>query len=179
MGGAALVLAEVRRPGTLSKIWTFEPILFDGTPDDTPTDPSPISEAARHRRPSFESRDEAFDRYGSRPPLSALDERALRAYVDHGFVDQPDGSVTLACRPEDEAEIFERHYSGVRGLVSDLTVPFLAAASGEDFLPAQQVIEAAELFPNMELARYPELNHFGPLQAPEALAADLLEWLDH
>src|SRR3954468_12668241 len=38
-GGALLVLAELRRPGTFRSIWAYEPIIF---PVDTPmTNPSP------------------------------------------------------------------------------------------------------------------------------------------
>src|SRR5690606_40097938 len=32
---------------------------------------------------------------------------SLAAYVEHGFVDDPDGTVSLACAPEDEARVFE------------------------------------------------------------------------
>lgn len=177
MGGAALVLAEADRPGTLSKVWTFEPILFEGRSEATPPQPSEISEGARRRRPTFASRDEAFERYSSRPPLSSLDERVLRAYVDHGFADQDDGTVTLCCSPEHEAAVFERHNSGVRSLVGQLTIPFLAAASGDGRPPAETVIAVADEYPNVELARYDQLNHFGPLQDPSGLADDILTWM--
>lgn len=113
MGGAALVLAAARRQDALAGIWAFEPILFDRGPAGEPTpERSDISTGARNRRAVFANRDEVFERYGSRPPLSVLDDRALRAYVDHGFADLADGSVTLRCLPEHEASVFDHHNSG-------------------------------------------------------------------
>ncbi len=177
MGGAALVLAERARPGTLSMGWTFEPILFGSEQDESNAEPSTIAEGARRRRDTFADRDEVFERYGAKPPLSALDPRALRAYVDHGFADQPDGTVTLRCRPADEAAVFENHNSGARQLVGGLTIPFAVAASGDGMRPALAVVEAAAEFPSLELFKYDGLSHFGPLEDPEGIAADVLAWM--
>lgn len=177
MGGAALALAEVAKPGTLSKAWTFEPILFPAeTPADL-TEPSEIATGARRRRAQFDSRDEVFERYASRPPLGSLDHRALRAYVDHGFEDLDDGTVQLRCRPEDEAATFENHNSGARTIVGDVTIPFAIAASADDRPPGQAVKAAAADFSHLELLVYDELNHFGPLQDPDGMAADVLAWM--
>ena len=176
MGGAALAMAEVRRPGTLSAAWTYEPILFERTVDDA-IEPSEIAEGARRRRAVFASRDEALARYRSRPPLSSLDPRALAAYVQHGFEDRPDGTVMLRCRPEDEASVFEHHNSGARHTIGEVRIPFLIAASGDGRRPAETVVEVAADFPHLELARYPSLSHFGPLEEPDRLAADVATWL--
>ncbi len=105
MGGAALLMAEERRPGTFDALFLFEPIVF---PDDfAPTAPSFMADLARARRSTFPSRDDALARYASRPPLNTMRAEVLKAYVDDGFVDLPDGSVRLACDAEDEARTFE------------------------------------------------------------------------
>ncbi len=176
MGGAALVLAETTVPGTLSKAWTFEPILFGADPAGG-GEPSEIATGARRRRAVFSDRDEVLDRYRARPPLSALDDRALRAYVEHGFVDLPDGTVTLRCRPEDEASVFEHHNSGAREAAGRLTIPFALCASGDGQRPAQTAVEVAAQYQHLELFHYDGLTHFGPLQDPDRLAADVLEWM--
>lgn len=178
MGGTTLAMAELAKPGTISKAWTFEPILFGDTHLGPGSEPSEISDGARRRRPTFDNRDEVMERYGSRPPLSILDRRALRAYVDHGFSDQADGTVTLRCLPDDEAEIFQHHNSGARQTVGGLTVPFLVAASGDGRPPGDAVIAAAKEFDNLELAVYEDLTHFGPLESPERMGNDCLAWLE-
>ena len=107
MGGAALLLAELRRPGTFAGLWLYEPIVFPpkarsyiGSVDH------PLAAGARRRRPGFASLAAAVETYGSKPPMQAFDRSALEAYVEGGFVDAPDGTVRLACQPEDEARIY-------------------------------------------------------------------------
>lgn len=177
MGAAALIMAEAARPGTIERAWTFEPILFQRAPGSSGPDPSPISEGARRRRAVFASRAEAAERYGSRPPLSVLDERALQAYVEHGFVDLEDGTVALACRPEDEAGVFEHHETDAPAALAALRIPFLIAVSGDGQRPAEAGRAIAAANPHLELVSYGELTHFGPLQDPDGLAADILAWL--
>ncbi|MGI9596571.1 MAG: alpha/beta fold hydrolase [Acidimicrobiales bacterium] len=176
MGGAALALAEASTPGRLSKAWTYEPILFEV--DEEIGDESPeIAEGARRRRATFSGRDEVLERYRAKSPLNALDDRALRAYVDGGFEDLPDGTVTLRCRPEDEASVFEHHNSGARRAIGRVTVPFAVAASGDGMRPAIAVAEAAAEFGHLELFKYEGLTHFGPMEDPERLAADVVAWM--
>lgn len=177
MGGAVLALAEAARPGTIERAWTFEPILFQRTAETVAPDPSPISDGARRRRAVFDSRAEALERYGSRPPLAVLDPRALQAYVDHGFEDRPDGTVELCCRPEDEAGVFEYHETDAPNALAGLRIPFLIAVSGDGQRPAEAGRAIAAANPHLELVAYDDLTHFGPLQAPDRLAADILAWL--
>ena len=177
MGGAALVLAESTRPGTLARVWSFEPILFGRSPDLVGPQPSPISEGARRRRASFASRSEAYERYRSRPPLDRLDERALRRYVDHGLVDAGDGTVTLACRPEDEAGVFEHHNTDAPAVIGSLAIPILIAVSGDGERPAEAGRAVAAANPELELVVYDDLTHFGPLEDPDGLANDILDWM--
>ncbi|MEA3215942.1 MAG: hypothetical protein QOJ19_2098, partial [Acidimicrobiia bacterium] len=104
MGGASSLLTAVALPSAFERLWVYEPIIFP-RPEDS-TGPSAMIEATRRRRPSFPSREAAIARYGSRPPLDELDPAALQAYVEHGFTDEPDGSVSLACKPQHEARAF-------------------------------------------------------------------------
>lgn len=175
MGAAVLVLAEAARPGTIERAWTFEPILFAELATGRP-EPSPISEGARRRRAVFASRDEVIERYRSRLPLRVLDERTLALYAEHGFVDLDDGTVTLRCRPEDEAGVFEHHNTAAPAALADLAIPYLIAVSGDGQRPAEAG-RAAATANDLELVVYDELTHFGPLQDPDGLAVDMLAWL--
>lgn len=179
LGGAVIVLAEARTPGTIERAWAFEPILFGRPPADEAEDApheSMMSETARHRRAEFADRDEVFERYGSRPPLDRLDDRCLRAYVDHGFRQRRDGSVELACSPEHEARTFEQHRTGADDAAARLDIPMLLAVGGEESVPAEAVVDVAKRNPRLQLHRYPDLSHFGPLEAPEQIASDIARW---
>ena len=179
LGGGVIALAEARSPGTIQAAWTFEPILFPLPPDDeapdTPHD-SEMSQAARRRRSQFTDRDEVYERYRSRPPLDVLDDRCLRAYVEHGFHQQPDGTVALACSPEFEARTFEQHRTGADDAAAGLGIPMVLAVGGDETVPVAAVVDVAKRNPRLELRRYPDLTHFGPLEAPELVAADILRW---
>lgn len=181
-GAAALLLAEAERPGTFSALFCYEPIIFPG---DSPMrrimddDSLPLVGAALRRRDTFPSREEAQANFAAKPPLDVLHPEALAAYVEHGFVDQPDGSVTLKCRPRDEAQMYRMgagHDAWDR--LSEVRCPVVVAC-GETGLPIgpdEAAVLAARL-PHGETAVFDGLGHFGPLQDPAAVAARVASWL--
>jgi pimeloyl-ACP methyl ester carboxylesterase len=174
MGGAALLMAELARPGTFAGLVLFEPIAFPRNPD-RPEGPTPMVEAARRRRTVFADRDEAYANYAGKPPLDLLTPAALRAYVDHGFVDRPDGTVELKCDPEHEARIFEggatqdlfERLGGVRCPVLVLT------GRREDNPPGELGPVVAGALPHGQVLTMAQLSHFGPMEDPAAVAAEI------
>ena len=181
MGGAALVLAAARRPGRFASLWLFEPIIPPpGALAGGSGRPNPMADAARRRRATFESLDAAVANYSAKPPLDELHPDALRDYVAGGFEVLADGSATLRCRPEWEAATFEGAAgNGAWEAVAGLEVP-VAVVTGrpEAFGPASFAPAVASALPQGRLVEHPELGHFGPLQAPEAMAAELGAWID-
>jgi pimeloyl-ACP methyl ester carboxylesterase len=179
MGGAALVFAAARRPGRLASLWLYEPIVPPPGAPLSSDGPNPMAEAARRRRPTFESLEAAVANYASKPPLDQLDPDALRAYVEGGFAEEPDGTVTLRCRPEWEAATFSMAAtSGAWDLLPRLDLP-VTVVVGEvtPFGPAAFAPQIAEALPQGRLSEHRELGHFGPLQEPGKLAAELSNWV--
>lgn len=179
MGGAALVLAAHRRPGAFAGLWLYEPIVPPPGSLLSSDGPNPLAEGAIRRRPTFESIDAAIANYGAKPPLDELHPDALRAYVEGGFAEQPDGTVTLRCRPEWEAATFAMaRSSGAWEVLPSLALP-VAVVAGEDagIGPAAFAPAVADALPAGELAEHRELGHFGPLQEPGKLAAELASWI--
>lgn len=173
MGGACLVAAELRRPGTLRRAVIFEPIIVPRG-FDSPPGGNHLAVSARRRRPSFPSRPDALTRYASRPPLGAFRADALAAYVEHGFVEDDDGTVTLACSPVHEAAAFEAPGKPQIGEVDGVAVPVVVGC-GQRYLgpgPADFAPDVADALPQGSLVRYAHLNHFGPFQDPDTLADD-------
>jgi pimeloyl-ACP methyl ester carboxylesterase len=174
MGGAALVLAELRRPGTFAGLYLYEPVLVPAGHFPSSGDDNPMSAAARRRRPGFESRHAAYDNYASKPPLSVLTPEALRLYVDEGFA-EGEGGVVLKCRPEDEAEVF-RHGATNGGFerLGELDLPVTVAQGGVvDPGPGALAPLQAERIPGGRLVVAEGLGHFGPLQDPDLVAAQV------
>lgn len=179
MGGASLVGAELLRPGTLARGFLFEPIIIPAEWNDSGPGQNPMSAAARRRRPTFPSRDEVLGRYARRPPLGVFRADALAAYVDHGFADAPDGSVTLKCTPEREAQTFEAPNKPTIEQMGAVATPLVIARGERDgeFGPAAFSLRIAEAAPAAELRRYDRVSHFGPFEDPDLLAREAAAFL--
>lgn len=180
-GGASLLLAEQARPGTFDRLYLYEPVVFPGD-IVAPSGAGPgsrgnaLADGARRRRDRFPDRAEAVANYSSKPPLSVLHPDALAAYVDHGFADEPDGSIVLKCLPENEARTYEmggqhQAYDHLGDVASIVTV-----AVGEqdaDQGPGLMAPRISGRLPHGRLAIEPGLGHFGPLQDPDRIAEDI------
>lgn len=174
LGGAAILLAELARPGVIRAAYLYEPIVFPRELLVGRTD-NPMSAAARKRREAFASKAEALMRYASRPPLSVLRADALAAYVEGGFHELEDGTVRLACRAEYEARTFESEEKLTLDRIGGLSVPITVGAGsvGGQPNPAEFAPLIVEELSNGRLVEYPLLGHFGPFESPDRIATDV------
>jgi pimeloyl-ACP methyl ester carboxylesterase len=176
MGGAVGLQAEAVRAGTFATMFLYEPIVVPaGVTVRHPPDRGSLIDGARKRNEVFGSREAAMWRYASKRPLSGLGAGSLAAYVEHGFEDQPDGTVRLKCRAESEARTFENSGSVTTGTIGGAQLP-LTVATGS---PAQSNLAGlgphiVAAVPDSELLVYEHLGHFGPFQDLHRIAADVL-----
>lgn len=186
-GGAALLLAEERNPGTLRSIYAFEPVMFPGAPAPQAMFDNPLSVGALRRRQTFPSRADAFVNFSSKPPFGDLDPDVLAGYVEDGFEVVPSGeggdgaTVRLRCRREDEAAIYANgvtHHAfvGLGGVDCHVTLAY--GEETDAFGPTFAEADAAALR-SASVEGYPGLSHFGPLERPEAVAPKVAERLGH
>lgn len=176
MGGTAALLAEATRPGLLRSAYLYEPILFPAEWIGMRTE-NVMEIAARRRREEFPSRAEALYRYASKTVLGReLRADALAAYVEHGFDDLADGGVRLACRAEHEARTFAAEDKMSIETVAGIDVPIVVGVGHltESPGPADAAAPLVATLPRARLVEYPFLGHFGPLQDPGRIAADIL-----
>ena len=174
-GGAAVLLAEAERQGTFRSLWCYEPIVWP-EPDRARARAERLAEGARRRRDRFPDREEAYRNFAAKPPFSTLAEEALRAYVEHGFSDEEDGTVTLRCRREVEAEIYLRAVEGDRfARLTEVACP-VAVGCGEltDAIRPQLGEQLVGALPDARLTVFDGLGHFGPLEDPARVAAAVL-----
>ena len=182
-GGAALLLAELARPGTFDRLVLFEPIVFPAGGEGLPVLPqpgsNPMAETARRRRDTFESFEATIERFASKRPLGSLRRDVLEDYVRHGFRPTDDGRVTLKADKEHEARTYEHsHGHGGFERLGEVTCPVLVAHGSDGDLPGLIAPMVAEALPAAELRPFPELGHFGPLEDPPAFAAVVRDFLD-
>jgi pimeloyl-ACP methyl ester carboxylesterase len=172
MGATALVMAELAEPGAFAGLVLYEPVLIPTSWHENGPPPPELAESARRRRQVFASREEAYENFATKPPLDVFDPDALRAYVEHGFIDTADGRVRLACDPEHEARTYEAgrlHATFER--LGHITCPVLVMAGSPDGNPPAAIaLEVAEAIPRARLAVLDHLGHFGPMQDPAGVA---------
>lgn len=176
MGGAAVLLAEAAAPGTFTRLWVYEPIVFKTPPTREPDTEFPLALGARRRRARFASRAAAYEAYAAKPSLGVFTPEALHAYVDHAFADRPDGTVELRCTPEVESEVFSMAVvSGLWAQLPTITAP-VAVVCGEhsDAIPPKVAAAIAAELPRGHTEVMAALGHFGPMEDPDACARSIL-----
>jgi pimeloyl-ACP methyl ester carboxylesterase len=176
-GGAAILLAEQARPGTIRRAVCFEPIVFP--PVEGQAGPNHLAEITKKRREVFDSFEDAIANFAAKPPLGSLRPDVLEDYVRHGFSPQADGTVRLKARREHESKTYETGSShGAFGRLDQVRCPVLVAHGGDAEGPAQIAPLIAAQLPAATLRSFPELGHFGPLEDPDAFARLVREFLD-
>ena len=168
MGGAALVLAELARPGTFAELFLYEPGL---KPKSLPSEGElayqrAMTDAMRRRRSRFASREAALATYARKPPMSSFQASALAAYVDYGFVPclNDDDGVELKCRPEVEARIVEMsltHDAVAR--ISSLRCPLTQVFGALTERAMREAVEGVARLTGTPTIPVDGIGHFGPM----------------
>ena len=168
MGGAILLMAEIRAPGTFAALLLIEPIVF---PPPYGEYEGPQTLLATKRRNQFNSREEARENFVDKLPFSAWHPDALDGYIDCGLIDSPDG-VALACRPQDEVAMYKaatRH--GVWDLLGKVDPPVTILAGGSSETHTVDFLRyLGGQIPNCEYEIIPGTGHFLPMEMPEVVA---------
>ena len=179
-GGAALLLAELARPGVFRSLYCFEPVVLPIRAGKEPPwfEDNPLTAGARRRRDSFPSAEDAFVNFSSKPPFADLDPEVIRRYVEAGFelipsADGGDGrAIRLRCRREDEAMIYAYGAShGAFARLPEIGCPVSLACGEQTDAFGRSFLEAdASQLREATVEVIPGLGHFGPLQQPDTVA---------
>jgi pimeloyl-ACP methyl ester carboxylesterase len=176
MGGAALLMAALDDPSLFAGLVLFEPIVMPPPSDDGPTMPSnALADGARRRRSTFASFDAAIANFGSKPPMNAFTAGSLQAYVHFGLAPGADGQVHLKCTPEHEARTYETGGAhGTFARLGDLRVPARYVSGRVEAGAPSAVTELlARRTPGADYRRIDHVGHFGPMEDPAAIAAEV------
>ena len=184
LGAASAVVAARDHPPAdelFTGLWLFEPVLVPDGYDRGGDGPSFLIEMSRRRRMDFDSVEDAVERFRSKPPYSGCDAASVVGYVEVGTVPTDDG-VRLSCRGEDEARVFESMASLDFGQLQGIEVPALlvsgAAVDEANALPPKLAPLVADALGRGRWVEHQGLSHFGPMEAPEAMARSIIDFFD-
>ncbi|MEM7337454.1 MAG: alpha/beta hydrolase [Actinomycetota bacterium] len=173
LGGGAGVYAALVRPELFTGMWLFEPIVVPDGFRRPGNEPGPLIEIARRRRMTFDSVDDAINRFSAKPPFSGCDPVSVRAYVEIGTYPIDEG-VRLACEGENEARVFEQGDTIDFDRLAEVEIPIVVASGAADdalnALPAHWAPMIAKALGNGAWVEMPGLTHFGPMENPDAIA---------
>jgi pimeloyl-ACP methyl ester carboxylesterase len=168
-GAAALVMAELLRPGTFRSLLLIEPIIFP--PPYFRAEENPMSAGALRRRATFSSPAAALAAFRERAPFARWTVEALELYAAHGL--RPEGGAwVLKCPPSVEAEFYRGATAhGAWERLTEVGCPVLLVAGADsESHPASFVDAMRERFPAARLEMVPGAGHFLPMELPGVVA---------
>jgi len=168
-GAGNAVLAALIDPEFTHRLVLIEPILLP--PPYVQDTQHPLVVGALRRKRRFESREAAYANFHGRGVFATWDERAFDAYMAYGFVDQPDGSVVIACDPRHESEYFGAATAhGGWERMGEIGVPVhIVAGETSDSHPPEFVELQRERFGGTsEIVA--GVGHLVPMEAPGVVA---------
>ena len=179
------MFAAIKRPDLFSKLILIEPVFLPRRiiwgskiiPTSIMDKRSPAG-VAKKRQEQFASRQAVFDRWRTKRAFKRYPDETLWDYVNHGLIDQPDGSVKLAYPRAWEAKIFSRP-PAVWRQIGRISQPTLGIRGTRTNVLSERNWERWQrLQPNATFIEMEGIGHMIPLEDYESLAGHILNWLD-
>lgn len=174
MGATVSLLTAADAPNAASRLVLFEPVIYPvgvGVPED-----SPLAQGALKRRAGFPSREAVIAAYTGRGAFRTWPSQMLADYVADGFLDQPDGSVSLAATPEWEFLNFTRQGHDSIGALRRAACP-VEIFKAEHHSTCSVDGAAVKEMPAVRLTVCAGTTHFLPMERPDLVVSALRDAL--
>jgi pimeloyl-ACP methyl ester carboxylesterase len=188
-GGIASLLALIQQPQHFRALILLDPTILTPQILDMMRQARtqglmaqhPLAQGAARRRRSFESIEEAYERFRARPLFADWDDEALRLYAEYGTQPAADGTRTLTWLPEWEAYYFSSAYTEIweeLPKLNQIDVPILIIGGGDSdtFIP-ETAAKVREMLPRATHISIPGHGHLFPQSAPLQTAQIIADWL--
>ncbi len=174
MGGTTSLLAAAADPNVARALALFDPVFFE--PRGDITGDNPLADGAERRRAVFADKAAAVAAYTGRGGFRTWQAEQLADYVEAGFRELPDGTVTLTCAPTWEASNFRTHNYDAWAAMAQVRCP-VRMLRAEIASTARIEGHEAELAanPRVRSETIPGTTHFLPMERPELVREVLRE----
>ncbi|MFH1135717.1 MAG: alpha/beta hydrolase [Pseudomonadota bacterium] len=186
LGGVVSLMTAVRRPDLVRALVLVDPTILP---------PSwmwwwrlakifglarriPIAAKAARRREYWPDRETMLRAFRGRGIFRTWQDGFLEGYVNEGALENPDGSIRLACRPAWEAGCFASCIHDSWDYVRRLKVPTLLifGTRSDTFLPPARKF-FRKVLPEAVCVGLEDATHFAPMDQPDQTARTILEFL--
>lgn len=183
MGAVTGMLAALKRPDLFSGLAALDPVLLPlrywlmaQLAGRIPGGEIPIAQIALKRPHHFQSHEAAFQFYRGKRPFRRLSDAVLWDYVYAGHREVPGHGVELCWSGAWEACVY-RSAPSILYRLAKWQLPMLGIAGLESDVLSQSALQRWQrVVPGLELEVLPG-GHLIPLEAPDACAARILDFL--
>ena len=185
MGGHSIALAAGLRPEAFSSLLLIDPTIFERYHYGQPRRHD--SSFIRKRRNDWESPDEMYERFRTRPPFAAWRPDVLRDYCEFGLLPEG-GRYVLACPPDVEASIYAGSNdprADIYDVLGAIDVPVTVMRGGIPWSTEKFDLSASPTAPDLA-SRFRQgrdiclegRSHYIPMESPEFVVAEVQKVAD-
>lgn len=188
-GAVASFFAAIKKPKYFKALIMLDPVILPlhfaqqliAMQAKGQATPFPLAEGARRRRNNFDSLEDVFRRFREKSIFADWSDDVLRLYVEHGTIEQADGSRQLAWSGDWEAFYYSSYHAEIWDEIvklKDLDIPILIIAGGDTDTYSDMAQEKVrELVPDATHTAIQGHGHLFPQSAPQETANMIREWL--
>jgi pimeloyl-ACP methyl ester carboxylesterase len=176
MGATTSLLAAAAEPLCCRRLVLFDPVMPAPRSKSAPAEPG-LTESARRRRAVFQSRADALASYRGRGAFRTWPDSMLLDYVEAGFWDLQDGTVSLACAPVWEASGYVAQEHDSREALNRCSCPvdIVRAETASTF---QLTGGLEKLGDRVRVTTVPGASHFLPMERPDIVRMALTDAIE-
>ncbi len=173
-GATTLAGVAAAEPSLVRRLVMIDPVLFHPELARLVEEAgqNPMAARTRTRRIVWSSREELFRSFHKREPYKTWTGEALRAYVDEGTFERPDGEIELLCPARIEAQVYSgaSQFDGFARL-RQVRIPVLVLRGEHSTtLDEERARRAIECAPHARLLTVSGTTHFLPMERPDEIA---------
>lgn len=178
-GATTLAGVAAAEPGLLRRLVMVDPVLFHPELARLIAEAggrNPMEARTRTRRVVWSSREELFQSFRRREPYATWIDEALRAYVDEGTFERPDGEIELLCPARIEAQVYSAasNFDAFECLQRVQAPILVLRGEKSTTLDEERARRAVQAAPHARLVTVVGTTHFIPMEKPDEVARHVI-----
>lgn len=183
MGGYMTAFVGAKQRTRFKQLVLIDPVIFSRQRyefyQDSWDSPDPADNPVSRRKNQWQDPEEMYQRFKSRAPFDAWQDRVLRDYCNYALREVPgESALQLACDPLHEAALYMNQDGNIiiHDLLPQLTLPVTVLRARPD-LEDPHNLSASPTWPDLTAALpsareiyLPDMSHFIPMEDPQLVA---------